>query len=303
MDALELADRLSNGGRVQDLTGGSKELGINRLFRLWDGDESKILKIYGTAARERRERHALNALQDIPGLPVVVDRGLEDETPWAIFGDAGKWNMASLPENPGIARKAGEILRGVHDSAPSPMSNLARGIDQEWVAVDFDSTFRRLERYRGRVGIAAELLEAAREIRPPYASDPRAAHTDPNPSNFIVDDDGNVTLVNWEWATLAPPEWDLSKAIWLIGMRSGPAAAKAVQEGYGRPLDPEQLDRWTVYHAGMMVVYEAEQQVTGGGMDTYADLVAELRRAVAGAHSANAVVEEEATEAQPATAE
>lgn len=285
MDPLALAEEMANGGRVQDLTGGGRALGINRSFRLYGEGGTKILKIYGTPARERREHHALNALAGIDGLPTILERGGADDTVWAIFSDAGRWTLAALPENPGLSRKAGEILRAVHDSAPNPVSNLARGIDQEWVTVDFNSTFRRLERYRGRVGLSADVLEEAKRVRPPYASEPRAAHTDPKPSNFLVDDDGNVTLINWEWATLAPPEWDLSKASWLAGFRSGPAAAEAMQEGYGRHLDPEQLDRWIVYHAAMNLVWEAEQKVSGGPKELYQDMVAELQRAVAGAGS------------------
>jgi Ser/Thr protein kinase RdoA (MazF antagonist) len=287
VDALALAEELAGGGRVQDLSGGSKALGINRSFRLYGEEGTKILKIYGTPARERREHHALGALRGIEGLPTILERGGSDDTVWAMFGDAGRWTLAALPENPGMARKAGEILRAVHDSAPNPVSNLARGIDQEWVTVDFNSTFRRLERYRGRVGLSAEVLEAAKRVRPPYASEPRAAHTDPKPSNFLVDDDGNVTLISWEWATLAPPEWDLSKATWLLGFRSGPAAADALQDGYGRHLDPEQLDRWIVYHAAMSLVWEAEQKVSGGPKEIYEDTVAELQRAVTGATSKN----------------
>lgn len=286
MTASELADRLAGGGRVQDLTGAGRGLGVNRVFRIWIDDMSRILKVYGTPARERRERHALESLSELDGLPSILDRGTDGELVWALFEDAGRWTLDSLPENPGLARKAGEILRGVHEASPSPMSNLSRGIDQEWVAVDFVSTFRRLERFRRVVGTTMELIEQAREIRPPYASAPRAAHTDPVPSNFLVDDAGHVTLINWEWATLAPPEWDLSKAVWQLGRQAGPNAAEALQEGYGRLLEPAQLDRWIVYHAGMTMVFQAEQQATTGTSDFYEDLVAELQRAVAGAVAA-----------------
>jgi len=283
VNALELAERLGDGGRIEDLSGSSKGLGVNRVFRLWSDNGSRILKIYGTPARERRERHALEALEGLDGLPSILDRGSDGDLVWALFDDGGRWNLALLPENPGLARSAGAIMRAVHESAPNPMSNLARGIDQEWVAVDFVSTFRRLERFRRRVGIGADLLQAAREVRPPFASAPRAAHTDPKPANFLIDDDGNVTLINWEWATLAPPEWDLSKAAWQIGLRAGPAAAEALQEGYGKTLESVQLDRWIVYHAGMTLVFEAEQHVSTGSAESYSDLVEELQRAVAGA--------------------
>ena len=257
-------------------------MGANQLYRLWMESGPRILKTYGTPARERRERHALEALSHIDGIPVLLDRGTDGDVHWALFEDAGRWSLGSLPENPSLGRKAGEILLAVHDAGPAAMSNLSRGIDQDWVAVDFISTFRRIERYRGKIGISADLVQQARDIRPPYASEPRAAHTNAEPENFIVDDAGRVTLINWEWATLAPPEWDLSKAIWLTGLKAGPTAAEALQRGYGKLLDAVQLDRWIVYHAGMMLVFEAESTLrTGGG--NFEFLVAELQRAITGA--------------------
>ncbi len=284
VDPVAVAERLARGGRVQELTRVDRGTGANRIFRLWTDAGTRIAKVYGTPARERRERHALDALGELDGLPRIVDRGTDGDAHWAIFEDAGRWNLGSLPENPGLARKAGEILHDVHEAAPNPISNLSRGIDQEWVAVDFVSTFRRLERFRGKVRVAADLLEQARGVRPPYASEPKVAHTNASPENFLVDDDGNVTLINWEWATLAPPEWDLSKAVWLVSLRSGPDAAVAVMDGYGRELDPAQLDRWIVYHAGMMLVFEAENTLRHD-LSEFDYLVNELQRAVAGAHS------------------
>ncbi|HEX9855739.1 MAG TPA: aminoglycoside phosphotransferase family protein [Acidimicrobiia bacterium] len=286
MEPLELADRLAGGGRVQELTSIDRVLGVNRIYRLWTDQESRIVKIYGTPARERRERHALDALGHLDGMPTVLDRGAEGDLQWVIFEDAGRWNIGSLPENIGIARRAGEILARIHESESAPLSNLSRGIDQEWVTVDFMSTFRRLERYRGKIGITMDLIEQARRVRPPYASEPRVAHTNAVPENFLVDDDGNVTLINWEWATLAPPEWDLSKAMWLSGLKSGQTASRGLQEGYGRALEPEQLDRWTVYHAGMMLVFEAENTMRTD-LDEFDYLLAELQRAVTAAASAD----------------
>lgn len=285
MEPLELAERLASGGRVQELTSIDRALGANRIYRLWTDEGTRITKIYGTPARERRERHALEALGHIDGLPTVLDRGAESDLHFVIFEDAGRWNLGSLPENLGIAERAGQILAKVHDSEAAPLSNLSRGIDQEWVTVDFLSTFRRLERYRGKIGISVDLIELAREVRPPYASEPRVAHTNATPENFLVDDDGNVTLINWEWATLAPPEWDLSKAVWLTSLKSGLSAAGAVQDGYGRELDAVQLDRWIVYHAGMMLVFEAENTMRND-LDEFDYLIAELQRAVTSSASA-----------------
>lgn len=280
MKALALAEQLAAGGQVQDLSGPSRTADENRVFRISSGGDNRILKVYGAPSRARRERHALEALSTIDGVPAILEQGSDGDLAWAFFDDPGRWNLASLPENPGLARQAGLILRAVHESAPNPVSNLARGIDQEWVAVDFISTFRRLERFRRRIGVSLELLQAARQVRPPSASEPCASHTDPRPESFMVDDAGNVTLINWEWATLAPPEWDLSKAVWRTGVQAGPIAASNLQEGYGKTLEVAQLDRWIVYHAGMTLVYQAEQQASHGTSESYADLVAELQRAV-----------------------
>ncbi|MCP3975635.1 MAG: aminoglycoside phosphotransferase family protein [bacterium] len=287
MEVIKLAERMSVGGRIQELTSAERLLGTNRVFRIWTTSGTRILKVYGTPARERRESHSLEALAGIEGLPEVVDTGVEDSTVhWTLFGDSGQWNIGALPESARTARKAGAILRAVHETSPNPLSNLSRGIDQEWVSVDFMSTFRRLERYRGKIGYSAELLEQARRVRPPFASEPRVAHTNTIPENFLVNDEGSVTLINWEWATLAPPEWDLTKSLWLMNLKAGPDAAIAFEDGYGRSIDPIQLDRWIVYHASMMLVFEAESTLR---QDRYAYeyLVDELQRAVTSSTSAN----------------
>jgi len=286
VDAIEMAERMAVGGRIQELTSAERLMGTNRVFRVWMAPGTRILKVYGTPARERRESHSLEALSAIEGLPTIVDRGVEGNSMhWTLFEDSGQWNIGALPENARTARRAGAILRAVHDTPPDTLSNLSRGIDQEWVSVDFMSTFRRLERYRAKIGYRAELLERARAVRPPFASEPRVAHTNTIPENFLVDDEGAVTLINWEWATLAPPEWDMTKSLWLINLRAGPDAAAAFGAGYGRSIDPIQLDRWIVYHSSMMLVYEAESTLRRDRY-VYEYLVAELERAVTSSHSA-----------------
>jgi hypothetical protein len=257
-------------------------LSANRIYRIWVGDGTRIAKVYGTPARQRREFHALEDLAALPGTPRLIDRGVEGETSWAVFEDAGRWNLGTLPENPGLARKAGQIMKTVHDTPTAKLTNLSRGMDQEWIAVDFLSTLRRLERYRGRLHLASDVLADAREVRPPFASDPRGAHTNPVPDNFVVDDNGKVTLINWEWATVAPVEWDISKATWLLGLHAGPSAAAAFQEGYGRSLDQYQLDRWVVYHAAMMLVHRVERSMDAS-IGTHDLVLSEFRRAVAAA--------------------
>ncbi|MEA3501257.1 MAG: phosphotransferase [Actinomycetota bacterium] len=285
MDALALAERVAAGNRFQDLTRPTKSLAKNHHYRIWRDGTSVLLKVYGTPARERRESHAIEALHQLRGIPVRIDGSGTEEPAWALFEDPGQWSLGSLPGSLDGAQKAGVVLRSVHESDPKALSNLARGIDGEWVEVDFASTMRRLARYRRRVGIDADLYAAMAAVPPPKASAARAAHTDPTPEHFVLDGSGAVTLTDWEWATLAPPEWDLSKATWLLRIRAGSAASDALQEGYGRRLGPVQMSRWIVYHAAMLLVYEAEQLMSDAGADSYSDTIDEILRAIEGAVS------------------
>lgn len=280
VDIQTLVAEIAGNDRFQDLTRPTKSLAKNRHYRIWRAGGPVLLKVYGTPARERRESHALDAFAHLEGIPDKIDGDATGEFPWALFVDPGQWNLASLPGSGEAAHRAGRVLRGVHDSDPSRLSNLAHGIDEEWIKVDHASTMRRLERYRRRIGMDADLYAAVASMSPPKASPTAAAHTDPTPEHFVVNETGAVTLVDWEWATLAPPEWDLSKAVWLLSTRAGPRAAAALQEGYGRALDPIQMDRWTAYHAAMLLVFEAEQQMSDTGAASYAETVDEIRRVV-----------------------
>ncbi|MGI9666968.1 MAG: aminoglycoside phosphotransferase family protein [Acidimicrobiia bacterium] len=274
---------LAVGGTYQELTASTPLMSANTVFRIWRKGQSYVLKVYGTDARERREHHALNALGRLSHLPKIRDRGVHDQTAWIMFEDAGRWNLQSLPENPGLAREAGQILRDIHDVDARPLSNLSKGMDGEWIAVDFQSSVKRLERYRSRVGVAQTQIDAAMEIKPPYASAPVVTHTDPVMRNFIVDEEGDLTLIDWEWATLSPPEWDLSKLVWSAGMHAGPSAADAVIDGYGSDIEGVQMDRWIVYHSAQTLLQYAERNLSARPGDVPDNLVAEFNRAVLGA--------------------
>ena len=274
MEPSEIARKLSGDGRIVEV--GS---GVGRLYRVWDGPDTHLIKIYSSPSAERREQQAFDNLADLPGLPTVVDRGDEEGAPWVKFAEPGKWNLASLPESISLGRKAGEVLAALHNHDTGHLSNVAHGMDGDWIAGDYPSTFKRLERYRGRLHLAAEVVEQAAAMPPPGVGEPTIIHTDPNPEQFMVDDDGNLTLFHWEWSTLGPPEWDYSRLLWLTHLKAGPDSAAGIVEGYGRELDDEQLERWAVYHSGMMLrqaVEASDQQLRGAEW-----LVKELTRAVA----------------------
>lgn len=272
MQSVDIAKQLAGGGRVQEITHGT-----NRVFRIWpEGGDVSLVKVYASSTHERRERRALAALAGIEGVPQVVERGTEGDLSWVRFNDPGTWSLASLPESPGAARRAGQILQAVHRADQAALSNLSGGMDAEWLASDFRSTFERLGRYRRKLQIPPELLQKALTVDPPPCGEPRAAHTNPRPESFLVDESGQVTLVDWEWATLAPPEWDFSLATWLLRLQAGPGASAALAEGYGAALSEADLDAWIAYHAGMILLREAETRE--GRLDNLTYMVDELRR-------------------------
>jgi aminoglycoside phosphotransferase (APT) family kinase protein len=273
MEPAAIARKLSGDGRIVEVG-----TGVGRLYRVWDGTETSLVKIYSSVSAERRERQALENLAGLPGLPVVVRRGVEEDRPWVVFREPGKWNLASLPESISLGRKAGSVLAALHSRDTGHLSNVEHGIDAAWINGDYPSTFKRLERYRGRLHLPADVVARAMDLTPPRTGTPVIIHTDPSPEQVMVDDDGNVTLFHWEWSTLGPREWDYSRLLWLTRLKAGPDSAAGVVEGYGADISDDQLDRWAVYHAGMMLkqaVEAQDQQLRGANW-----LVEELTRAV-----------------------
>ena len=95
----------------------------------------------------------------------------------------------------------------------------------------------------------------------------------------IVSDSGAVTLIDWEWATLAPPEWDLSLASWRFSREVGSEAAEALWKGYGASFPQDRLNPWIAYHASMMMLDAAEKR--DGRLGDLSYLVDDLAAAIA----------------------
>jgi aminoglycoside phosphotransferase (APT) family kinase protein len=276
MDAKELVAGLHpSATNIRELNAGD-----NRLFRVIEADgRSSMVKVYPVASRERRERRALEALANTPSVPQLLGHGLHDEMAWLQMNDAGHWSLATLPKNLDTVRAAGTALRGIH-AAKAEITNLSAGIDSGYVLNHYRSTIERLGRYRRRFEMQQAVLDRALEMEPPLATIPAPAHTKPVPSKFVVDDDSMVTLVDWEWATLAPPEWDLTLAVWQLARTLGDDAAGAFREGYGAELAEGRYRPWVAYHAAMMMLEAAE--VREGRLGDLQYLVGDLTEAVLG---------------------
>jgi aminoglycoside phosphotransferase (APT) family kinase protein len=274
MDARELVTKLQPNALVRELSSGA-----NKVFRVIEGDQSTIVKVYPVTSRERRERHALEALAAVPAVPRIINHGTQGEMAWLKMNDAGHWNLANLPKNLDAVEAAGAALHDIHDSKAN-ITNLAAGIDSDYVLSHYRSTIERLGRYRRRFGMEQVVLDKALQLEPPLATAPAPSHTKPTLAKFIVNEDGAITIVDWEWATLAPPEWDLTLAVWRLAARIGEDAAAAFRSGYGAELPESRYRPWVAYHAAMMMLEAAE--VREGRLGDLSYLVDDLTEAVIG---------------------
>ena len=274
-EAKALVESLHPGAIVRDLAATS-----NKVFRVIEGDvRSFIVKVYPVPSREKRERRSLEELASVPGIPRLLDHGMTDDLAWLRMTDGGAWNLANLPKNIEVIEAAGRTLRGLHE-ANAQMTNLVLGIDSDYVQSHFRSTIQRLGRYRRRFGLDQEVLDRAMSIEPPLATDPVPIHTRPTPSKFVVNDEGAVTLVGWEWATLGPPEMDLTLAVWQFASLVGEDGAAAFRKGYGDELPESRYRSWVAYHSAVMMLEAAE--VREGRLGDLSYLVDHLTESVLG---------------------
>ena len=275
MTARGLVERLYPSARTRELAAGA-----NKVFRITENaTETSIVKVYSVPSREKRERHALEALAGIEGVPSIHNHGLDGDQAWLKMNDGGSWNLSSLPKNLDVVEAAGRTLRNVHN-AKAQITNLAVGIDSEYVKSHYKSTIERLGRFRRRFGMQQVVLDKALDIEPPLATDPVPSHTRPTPSKFVVNEQGDVTLVDWEWATLGPPEWDLTLSVWQFAVNHGEDAAAAFRKGYAAELPESRYRSWVAYHSAMMMLDAAE--VREGRLGDLHYLVADLTEAVMG---------------------
>jgi aminoglycoside phosphotransferase (APT) family kinase protein len=276
MTARELVERLYPSARIRELAAGA-----NKVFRIIENDsDTAIVKVYPVTSREKRERHALEALAGIEGVPTVHNHGVEAEVAWLKMSDGGNWNLSSLPKNLDVVEAAGRTLSNVHH-ATAEITNLVVGIDSDYVRSHYRSTIERLGRYRRRFEMQQVVLDRALDLDPPLATSPVPTHTRPTPSKFVVNEQGEVTLVDWEWATLGPPEWDLTLAVWQFAVNHGEDAAAAFRKGYTAELPESRYRSWVAYHSAMMMLDAAE--VREGRLGDLHYLVDDLTEAVMGA--------------------
>jgi Ser/Thr protein kinase RdoA (MazF antagonist) len=142
--------------------------------------------------------------------------------------------VANTPEAFG---QAGELTRRLHDSAPAiPLHDFADSL-----LTQMDSWLNRMpgivdptdvDHARGRV-------QELRQLPPTYSV---RCHGDNQPRNWLVDDDGTVTLIDFGRAQVAVWLRDLER-MYFKEWYENPALQDAFLEGYGCVLDDLDIAR------------------------------------------------------------
>lgn len=234
-----MARKLSGDGRVSTL-----EVDPRRFFRVWDGASSRIIKVDRSRLSHERELQVIAAVDDILGAPHVLESGLIDDWYWISFADPGKWSLATV-RNPEYGRRLAYILSQIHEKPfngfPEPV------ITNDWIRHEYASVLRRLRPMRRQLGIEDSLLETLSGIPAPIGSIPRPAHMGSKGSGVFISSEETLTIMGWEDAGIAPPEWDITQMI--AEFEFAPETSRHFEESLRFDVGPVELHRWMNFHA------------------------------------------------------
>ena len=280
---MHIAERIAAGDRFQDLTRPTKSLAnessLSHLARATAACSSRSTgRRHVSVAKPTRSP----ALERTAGHPRQARRSGDGGGVMGAVRGPGQWTLGSLPESPDAARRAGALLAEL-----STLRSRASSPTCHAVSMPNGSTSTTL-----RPSDASPATAAGSESTPSCTPmSPRSRRLRPQircrrtPIRRRSTSSSMTTAPSRSWTGSGPRSLrrsGISRRPSGCSARSpGPAAAEALQQGYGRMLGQIQLNRWIVYHAAMHLVYEAEQRMSDHGADAYAATVAELRKAAA----------------------
>lgn len=213
---------------------------VSRTWRVTLGEQPAVLRVDEPGARWL----GLNRNAEPAVLRTVAAVGLG---PACISADPGRgvlltewlpgsaWSAAELRQ-PDNLRQAAGLLRRVH------------GVALRWPVVDLAAA---IDRYGERAGAGGARLAQAARAQLQLALDPHSGlpapapclcHNDPSPGNFIASPGGGLKLVDWEYAGVGHPGFDLAGL--AVGANLAAAEAEFLLEAYlGRPPQPADICR------------------------------------------------------------
>ena len=208
----------------------------NRSFRIDDGNIAYVLRLPGPGSAAFVDRHAeaRNAAlaADIGVAPELVAAATDDGVLLTRFLAGARPLDAAALRDPGRLAAAARLLARLHGSG-------ARFAGERDYAATL-TLYRRLATERGREeapDLAAACAAAAPLLRAlAVASAPLApCHIDPTPGNILaVPETGRgerLYLIDWEYASMADPAWDLANLAGEAGLDAGQRSALIAGHG------------------------------------------------------------------------
>lgn len=238
-EALDRVHRTLGPVEVVDAHDGSRKTS-RVLHVVTRGEEHAIVKWHRDAAVYRREAEGLQQAAaalggDAPRI-VTTDEGLRLIVVSRLLGNP----VAGTPaeHDPMTHYRAGELLRRLHDSVPSPVHTrfgpLIVSEFERWAARADDLWGERGEAERHRLRtLVADALDLPALPHVP-------AHRQFHPAHWIADPGEHVRVIDFSDSQFEPWSVDL---LWLAGgpWRDAPVLGNAFFEGYGRRLDQTDL--------------------------------------------------------------
>jgi len=247
----------------------------NRSYRLQAEGRDLVLRWPGASASRYLDRRAepINA-------QAVAELGLAPPV-LAADSDAG-WYITAFVTG-AEALSASDVAE--HETFTAVLDLLTR-LHRSSVVFPFEQgLFKAIDLYLD-LAPTALMQEARRQLEPARLALLRnqmarvACHVDPNPANFLRAEDGRLLLIDWEFAAMEEPLWDLAAVTMEAAI--DPAMARAAIE----PLvGPAQWPRFELYKTALNLVAaswcEAELVAANDSPDLVAlrdDRLARLRQ-------------------------
>lgn len=228
----------------------------NRNYKVSIGREACVLRIAG-AGTERyidRAAEACNAAQaaSIGIAPALLYLDPASGLMLTRFIDGGTPLRAADLRDPGVLHRAVGLLKRLHGSGlafagrmelfPKLDEYIALAAQKGWPAgLDLTPIRRRAEAAR----IALEHSAA------PFVP----SHVDPVPHNFLRGLDGALYLLDWEYAAMAEPMWDLAGV--AIEAELDQALELSLLEAYFGAAAGQQAGRFALYKASLNLLAAA----------------------------------------------
>jgi thiamine kinase-like enzyme len=255
----------------------------NRAWRVTAGDLDLVVRLPGPGTQHHIDRRA-----EARNLRIAAERGVGapvryvDEASGVLVMEYRK--DATVPDaaqlrRPAAIRRLGRTFRRLHEGPPfegvmNPFDKIRHYLATAGIADPAgDNGF-------GGLWTAVEALERriafeARDLKP--------CHVDPVPNN-VLDAASGLMLIDWEYAAMSEPLWDLAYA--AVEADFGPGHKLALLEAYGLGDDAlGELDLWCAVTMAVTVAWCVMQEAVGDDTDTFraykASRLAELEAALA----------------------